>query len=589
MTVFRSDLTSAASTVQLARRFWPYVASIRHWLAVSVALSLLLPPISGALLWLIKSFVDNIIDDHRFGILPMLALGFVLASAAKGIVDFAAARLEAWICETIIFRLRADLYRHVLTLSPGSLGHHSTGDILARLESDVERAEVLLYTAPALIIADCVAVVFFTAVLFAISWHLSLASLIVLPPVALVAMHYAPRVRRAARIARNRASTWLTLAEEKLAAGPIIHAFSTAEAEVQRFTAACAAVRKSEVRTVAIEARLNLAIEVAALLGGFLIAAVGSYEIWLDKLSLGDVAAFLGAVSRLHEPVRSLAKATGRLQRGTVGARRVAELLDIRSVVTEAPGAPPLVVPQGGVEFRDVSFGYGRGNDALLGMSLSIAPGETVAIVGPSGSGKSTLIQLLLRLHDPDTGTILIDGVDIRDVSLVSLRQAVAVVFQEPYLSRGSVADNIRYGAADPARMAEAGRMAHVEPFVRRSAEAWATQVGPQGGWLSGGQRQRVAFARALMRDAPILVLDEATASVDSETEELIHAAIAALPRRTVLLIGHRLSSLRRADRIVVVEGGRVVESGTPEALLQPGSRYHELFAAQLAPTGRER
>jgi ATP-binding cassette, subfamily B, bacterial len=589
MTLFRADMAEAASTFQLARRFWPYLVPLRHWIAVSVVLSLVLPPIGGALLWLVKVFVDNVIDDRRFSLLPMLAIGFVLAATAKVSVDFVATRLEAWIAETIIYRLRADLYRHVVTLSPGSLSQHSIGDILARLESDVERAEVLLYTAPGLIIADCVATVFFTLVLFTISWHLSVVSLAVLPPVALVAMHYAPRVRRAARIARHRASTWLTLAEEKLAASPIIHSFGTAEAEAQRFAAACAAMRMAELRTVAIEAWLNLAVEAAIMLGGFLIATAGAYEIWLGKLSLGDVVVFLGAISRLHEPVRSLAKATGRLQRGTAGARRLAELLDIRSVVTEVPGAPPLVVRQGAVEFRDVNFGYGRGNDALVGMSLSVAPGETVAIVGPSGSGKSTLIQLLLRLHDPDTGMILIDGTDIRDVSLASLRQAIAVVFQEPYLSRGSVADNIRYGAADPTRMAEAGRIAHVEPFVRRSAEGWATQVGPQGGWLSGGQRQRVAFARALMRDAPILVLDEATASVDSETEELIHAAVAALPRRTVLLIGHRLSSLRRADRIVVVEGGRVVENGTPDALLRPGSRYHELFAAQLALTGRER
>jgi ABC-type multidrug transport system fused ATPase/permease subunit len=588
MKFFHAEFVDLASMFQLARRFWPYLAPLRLWIAVSVALSVALPVIGGAILWLIKAFVDNIIDDDRFSVLPMLTAGFVVAAVAKVLVDFVAMRLEAWIAETIVYRLRADLYHHVVTLSPGSLGRHSAGDVLARLGSDVERAEVLLYTGPGLIVADCVATVFFTSVLFAISWRLSLASLVVLPPVGFVAMRYAPRVRRAARIARHRASGWLALAEEKLAAGPIIHAFGATEAEAQRFAAACAAMRKAELRTVAIEARLNLTIEAAVMLGGFLIAAAGAYELWRDELSLGDLVAFLGAISRLHEPVRSLSKATGRLQRGVAGARRVAELLDTPSVVTEAKGAPRLVVHRGAIEFHDVVFGYGRGNDALLGLSLSIAPGEAVAIVGPSGSGKSTLIQLLLRLHDPDTGSILIDGTNIRDVSLASLRQAVAVVFQEPYLSRGSITDNIRYGAADPARMAEAGRIACVEPFVRRSAQGWATQVGPQGGWLSGGQRQRIAFARALMRDAPILVLDEATASVDSETEELIHAAVAALPRRTMLLIGHRLSSLRCADRIVVVEGGRVVENGTPDALLRPGSRYHELFAAQLAPTGRE-
>jgi ATP-binding cassette subfamily B protein len=583
------EFSGAANTFQLARRFWPYLAPLRLWFVVSVALSLVAPPIGGALLWLVKLFVDNIIDEDRFSILPMLIAGFVLAAVAKVLVDYATTRLEAWIAETIVYRLRAQLYQHVITLSPGSLTRHSAGDVLTRLGSDVERTEILLYTGPGLIIADCVATVFFTAVLFAISWRLSLASLIVLPPVALVARHYAPRVRRAARIARHRASGWLALAEEKLTAGPIIHAFGTFAPEAERFATACAAMRRAELRTVAIEARLSLAVEVGVMLGGVLIAAAGAYELWHDALSLGDLVAFLGAISRLNEPVRSLSKATGRLQRGVAGARRVAELLDTGSVVADAAGAPPLVVRRGAIEFRDVVFGYGQGNDALLGLSLSVAPGETVAIVGPSGSGKSTLIQLLLRLHDPDSGRILIDGTDIRDVSLTSLRQAIAVVFQEPYLFRGSIADNIRYGAPDPARMAEAGRIACVEPFVRRAAEGWATQVGPQGGWLSGGQRQRIAFARALMRDAPILVLDEATASVDSETEELIHAAVTALPRRTMLLIGHRLSSLRCADRIVVIEAGCVVEEGTPDTLLRPGSRYQELFAAQFAPTGRER
>ena len=326
MTLLRGKIIDVVNMFWFARRFWPYLAPLRFWIAVSVALSVALPPIGGAVLWLIKAFVDNIIDADQFSILPMLAAGFVLAAVAKVLVDFVSTRLEAWIAETIISRLRADLYHHVVTLSPGSLGRHSTGDVLARLGSDVERAEVLsLYTGPALIIADCLSTAFFTAVLFAISWRLSLASLVVLPPVALVAMYDAPRVRRAARIARHRASGWLALAEEKLAAGLIIHAFGAAEAEGQRFAAACAAMRKAELRTVAIEARLDLAIEAAVMLGGFLIAAAGAYEIWLDELGLGDLVAFLGAISRLHEPVRSLSKATGqapaRRCRRTAGGR----------------------------------------------------------------------------------------------------------------------------------------------------------------------------------------------------------------------------------------------------------------------------
>jgi len=438
-----------------------------------------------------------------------------------------------------------------------------------------------------MIVADSAAALFFTTVLLAISWRLSAASMLVLPPVALLARHYAPRVRRAARIARHRASTLLALAEEKLSAVAIIHALNTVQAEADRFANVCAAMRKAEIHTIAIEAKLNLMIESAVMTGSFVIAAGGAYEIWRGTISLGDLIAFLVAISRLNEPVRSLAKATGWLQRGVAGAKRVAELLEVRGAVSEKPRARSLVQCHGAIEFQDVFFGYSDGSGALNGLSLAIAPGETVAIVGPSGSGKSTLIQLLLRLREPDCGHIRIDGTDIREFSLASLRAAITAVFQDPYLFRGSVAENIRYGAVNPGHMPQAAQIAHVTPFVQRSPEGWATQVGPRGDWLSGGQRQRIAFARALMRDTPILVLDEATASVDSETEELIHAAVAALPRRTVLLIGHRLSSLRRADRIVVIDNGRVVETGIPDALLRPGSRYYQLFAAQLAPTER--
>jgi ABC-type multidrug transport system fused ATPase/permease subunit len=579
----KSSIQLASSELELARRFLPYLRPIRYWIAAAIVISLLLPPIGGALLWLVKEMVNQVLVAGRFRELPFLAVGYLAAAISTVALDFASQRLEAWIAESFVYRLRSDLYRHILTLSPGSLGQHSTGDILARLESDVVRAEALVYGGPSMILADLVSSMFFTAVLFTISWPLALATLIVLPPLALVMGRYSPRIRRAARVARHRGSALLALAEEKLNAGPIIHAFGTTESEVARFDAACAAARSAELRTVTVEAWLSVMIEAAVMIGGFLIAAAGAFEISRGALTFGDLAAFFMAISRLHSPVRGLAKASSRLQRGAAGARRVIELLDIPSVVTELPGAPPLVVRRGAIEFRNVSFGYGQGNDALLGLSLSIAPGETVAIVGPSGSGKSTLIQLLLRLHDPDSGSVLIDGIDVRTVTLRSLRQSVAVVFQEPYLFRGSTADNIRYGATDPGRMLEAGRIACVEPFVRRSAEGWATPVGPHGEWLSGGQRQRIAFARALMRDAPILVLDEATASVDSETEELIHEAVAQLPHRTVLLVGHRLSSLRRADRVVVIEGGRVVESGAPTALLRrPDSRYHELFAAQL-------
>jgi ABC-type multidrug transport system fused ATPase/permease subunit len=287
--------------------------------------------------------------------------------------------------------------------------------------------------------------------------------------------------------------------------------------------------------------------------------------------------------------VRGLAKAAGRFQRAAAGAQRVAELLDVPSLVTERPWARPLTHIQGAVEFRNVAFAYQGGPQVLAAISLRIEPGETVAVVGPSGAGKSTLVQLALRLYDPSAGAVFLDGVDLRDITFDSLRRAFAPVFQEPYIFRGSVIENIRYGRTDVPleRVAEIARAAHAERFIDALRSGYTAPVGPRGTWLSGGERQRLAMARALLRDAPILLLDEATASVDSETEELIQDAIDRFTgRRTIMVVAHRLSSVRRADRVVVLDHGRIVECGTPELLLRTATRCRDLFSAQLIPAG---
>ncbi len=275
----------------------------------------------------------------------------------------------------------------------------------------------------------------------------------------------------------------------------------------------------------------------------------------------------------------------GRFHRAAAGAQRLVDLFDTPSLVTERAEARPLPPPRGALAFRDVRFAYPRGEEVVRGVSLEVEPGETVALVGPSGSGKSTLAQLALRLYDPSSGAVLLDGHDLRDLSIQSVRQTVGIVFQEPFIFQGTIADNIRYGRADaPEELVRTmGRIAHVEDFAAARLGGYAAQTGPRGSWLSTGQRQRIALARAFVRNAPILILDEATASVDSETEELIQEAVERFAgRRTVLLVAHRLSSVRRADRVIVLDHGRIVETGTPAELLQGESRCRDLFAAQL-------
>lgn len=301
------------------------------------------------------------------------------------------------------------------------------------------------------------------------------------------------------------------------------------------------------------------------------------------------MVAYLGAIGSLYGPIRGLARAAARFQRAAAGAQRVANLLDTPSLVRERPTAKSVPSIRGAVEFCNISFNYPNSEPILRNVSFRIEPGETVAIVGSSGSGKSTLIRLLLRLYDPSAGRVLIDGADIRDMTLASLRAAVASVFQEPYIVRGSIAGNMTYGrlSVSQPELIAAARAAHVESFVATLAGGYHAAVGPRGGQLSSGQRQRLALARALLRRAPILVLDEATAAVDSETEELIHDAIeAAAGQRTIVIVGHRLSSLRRADRVIVVDHGRIVESGPPDSLLTRSTRYRDLFAPQFGIAG---
>jgi ABC-type multidrug transport system fused ATPase/permease subunit len=574
-----------ANVTGLVKRFAPYVLDVRWMAGLAAALVLLTPLASIALLFLASVLIDEVLAAGDLALLPFIAAGYVALIATKLLLAYTSTVLDAAIVERVTHDVRSRLYRHVVSLSPGSLGKRGIGDILTHLSGDARRVEFLVFTGPLAVFADAAAALVFLVFLFAMSWKLTLCALLAVPLLVVVSLRLAPRVRRAARIARAEETAWMARAEERLGAAPIVQAFDAHAIEGDAFARRSDRARRSEVRTVAIQARLSLAVEALAALGGLLVIAVGAWEIRSGALTLGAFVAFLGAVGSLYAPARGLAKAPGRFQRAAAGAERVAHLLDSPSRVAECPTAKPLANVRGALEFRDVRFAYDSGPEILHGVSLTIEPGEMVALVGPSGGGKSTLARLALRLHDPASGSVLIDGVDLRDATLASLRRAVSVVFQDPYVFAGTALENIRYGrpGASDAEAAAMARAAHADAFIRRLPAGYGSPVGPRGGFLSGGQRQRIALARALLRDAPILILDEATAAVDSETEELIQDAVERLAgRRTILVVGHRLSSIRRADRIVVMEDGRIAETGTPQALLAGESRYRDLFAAQL-------
>lgn len=555
-------------------------------MALSLVLVLVTPFLGGAMLWLLKLVVDEVLVAGRIELLyPYAGLyGSVVALAT--LLDYAQGRLEASVVERLILDLRRDLYAHLLRLSPGSLRDRSAGDLIAHLDGDVNRLESLIYSSVLSVLDDLASVAFYLVFLLVLSWKLTLLALVVVPLLVLAAVRYAPRVRRAHRVTRRRVSAWMSLAETTLNALPVVQAFGGEAQETARFAAAADRARQAELRAVSIQAMLGLLIDAAASIGTLLLVVVGALELRAGTLTLGTLAAFIGSVGYLYGPIRGLGRTAARFQRAAAGAQRVASLLDAPSLVRERADAQSLPRPRGGVEFQGLSFAYPRGQKVLHGIDLRIEPGETVALVGPSGGGKSTLVQLLLRLYDPQAGTVAIDGHDLRDLTLTSLRQAVAVVFQDAHLLRASITANIGYGCPDaaPDRVVAAAIAAHAHDFVARGRGGYGRLLGTRGEGLSGGQRQRVALARALLREAPILVLDEATSAVDGETEAMMQATIDRLAgRRTIIVVAHRLASVRRADRIVVIEDGRIVESGPPRILLHTASRCRQLFASQLS------
>ena len=574
-----------AKVQDLMRRFWPYLRRSRGQAGLVALLTFLEPLAAGAVLFLVSVLIDEVFAGGRLDLLPMIGGAYVAIIVVRLALEYATATLEIGVEEQIAQDLRKDLYTHVISVSPGSLGKHGTGDILTRLSSDVRRIEFLIFSGPLTVFADVASALFFLCFLLVMSWKLTLCALLIVPFLVLASLRFAPRVRRASSIAREEETAWMSRAEERLGAAPLMHAFGGQALEAGAFAMRSNRARRAEIRTVKIQSLLSLVVESFAAAGGLLVIAVGAYEIQAGALTLGAFVAFLGAIGSLYGPTRGLAKAPGQFQRAAASGERVARLLDMPSMVTEKPSAKAIGKAAGALEYNNVHFAYAGGEEVLKGVSLKIEPGEMLAIVGPSGGGKSTLAQLALRLYDPTSGSVTLDGTDLRDLTIESLRRSVSVVFQESYVFGGTIMENIRYGRPDAsdAAVKAAARTANVDSFISAMRGGYHAQVGPRGSWLSGGQRQRIALARALLRDPPVLMLDEATAAVDSEAEELIQDAVERLAgRRTIMVIGHRLSSIRRADRIVVVDQGRIVEAGIPSALLQTSSRARDLFATQL-------
>jgi ABC-type multidrug transport system fused ATPase/permease subunit len=570
----------------LLRRFWPYARPYRGWLALLLALIAAAAAIDTVVVWLFKLVVDRVMVPGDFGAFAPLAGAFLGLTALGGAVSFLDDWLSTWVEQRFLLALRSDLFAHLQRLSPTALERRRLGDVLARLTGDVAAIESLLVSGAADVVANLTHIAFFGAALFLLQWDLALVALVVGPLFFLTARRFARLVRRAAREKRRRTGSIGAVAEESLANLPLVQAYGREDAERARYERENRAAFAASMASTRIKALFTPLVDLIEVAGALLVIAYGTLKLSQGALTLGGLLVFLTYLGSLYRPVRGLSKLSGTFYAASAGAERIAELLDEEPGVREHPAPVPLGRARGEVRFRAVTFTYpGAARPALEDVSLALEPGTSVALVGASGAGKSTLAKLLLRFHDPQAGAVSLDGLDLRDVALADLRRNVAVLLQETLVFDGSVRENVAFGRphATQAEIEAAARAADAHDFILELPDGYDARVGQRGRRLSGGQRQRLAIARALIRCAPVLVLDEPTTGLDAEAAARVMEPLRRLmDGRATLIVSHDLLLARDATEIVVLDGGRVAERGTHAELLARGGRYaalHRVFA----------
>ena len=558
--------------------------------------------------WPLKIIFDHVLLGHPLpaALAPLrglLALGTwpalaALAGAIAAIALLAGAFsylqlfTTAKIGHSITYQLRSLLFAHLQRLSLAFHQQSRTGELLTKVASDTNLLRDVFADWALTFAAQLLSLVAMLGVMFWLNWRLALVVATTLPPLLLVIFVLNKRVKASVRDQRRFEGRMASRLNEVLASIALVQAFGRQSHEDDRFQTEIEANYASGIRSARATGAITKAIAVVSAAGTAITVLVGAQQVLAGRLTPGELLIFLAYVTSLYKPVRDLGRLSAKFSRAAVSAQRVNEILSIEPDIEDAPDAIELGRPAGEIVFEDVSFGYAQGPDAASGrpvldhVSLRIAAGERVALVGPSGAGKSTLLALLLRLYEPSSGRILIDGIDIRRLKRESLRRAIGIVPQDNMLFAVSVRENIAYGAPQASFEAiqQAAQDARAHEFIIDLAQGYDTEIGERGSGLSGGQRQRLCLARALVKDAAILVMDEPTASIDATSARLIHEAVARVHRdRTLIVISHEYTDMAGYDRVLVLAGGRLVESGPHAALMQAQGTYLALVERRHA------
>jgi ATP-binding cassette subfamily B protein len=587
------------------KTIWPRRLSLLrpHWKALTLALLAVLGETAADLLepWPLKIIVDNLLQSKPLPLWLTAVIAHVAGSEKYAILNFAVSAvaviaifgalssyvekyLTTCVGQWVMHDLRRALYQHIHKLSLAEHDEKRTGDLISRVTSDIEAVQDFITSALLGTVVNGLTLLGMVGVMFYINWRFTLIALSIVPVLFLVVFVFTKRIKKASREVRQKQSELLSTVQEVFSSIRVVKAFSREDYEQQRFEEQSLENVETALHARAVKAKLSPAVDVLAAVGTCLVLGYGARLAMAGQLSTGVLIVFLLYLGKMYKPIRELSKMTDTVSKAAVSYERIQEVLNTISRVRDLPRARRAKRFKGNIELDHVTFSYAPDQPILTDVSLQIMPGQVAAFVGPSGAGKSTIVSLIPRFYDPTAGRVKIDGVDIRQYTLHSLREQMSFVLQDTVLFRAPIWQNIAYGKPEAKRseIMRAAETANAHEFIEKMPEGYDTMVGERGVSLSGGQRQRIAIARAVIRDTPILLLDEPTSGLDAASEQTVFEALERLMKnKTCVVIAHHLATIQSADVIFVVKDFQIVERGNHAELLAAGGLYSELYALQ--------